>query len=230
MWSGGLLVRRGACLAEDPLRPSTHERIDMGLQRLVPRAHSRVPNDRHGRSLSELDVVGADRQRSIVPNRPGARRGSTRVYRGSNPSRVLEGRVLVARAAASGSGVEWPAIFMNPASVPPCSATEVSADRLPGMHERDQDKFIALVRHLFSQPQEPVVNNDLPLETPVDFNWSDPTGGVFRLRLYIAPHAVLIVKQQAAAPSSPWVAEQRLLVHGDEAVSIARQVERLLGQ
>ena len=90
----------------------------------------------------------------------------------------------------------------------------------------DQERFVGLVRVLFSEPHEASVNNDLPLEDPVDFHWTDPTGA-YRLRLYIQDSAVLAVNE-SARPGEAWGGERRVLVDGANSVRIAREIEDLL--
>lgn len=96
------------------------------------------------------------------------------------------------------------------------------------VRDDDQARLVGLVRDLFSQPYEHVINNDLPLDQPVDFNWTDPGGGAFRLRLYVGPQSVLVVKERAVTPSGVWSWEERVLVHGNEAVKVASELKRLL--
>jgi hypothetical protein len=92
----------------------------------------------------------------------------------------------------------------------------------------NQARFVSLVRELFEQPVAQTVNNDLPLDEPVDVNWADDTGAVYRLRLYVHADAVLAVSQQARAAGMPWEHEKRVLVLGDRAVRIARELDAVV--
>lgn len=94
----------------------------------------------------------------------------------------------------------------------------------------DQESLLELVRDLFGQPHEPALNNDLPISEPVDFNWELSAGGIIRLRLYVDRASVLAVKEEAATHREHWSREQRVLIHGTEAVKLAREIKRVIGQ
>lgn len=92
----------------------------------------------------------------------------------------------------------------------------------------DQERLVSLVRELFDQPFEQVVNNDLPLEEPLDVNWADDTGTAYRLRLYVEPSSVLAVSQTAQSAGLPWEHEKRVLVLGGRAAQVARELESVV--
>lgn len=92
----------------------------------------------------------------------------------------------------------------------------------------DQEQFVSLVRELFEQHFEHVVNNDLPLEDPVDMSWVDGSGARYRLRLYAHADSVLAVSQAALADGLPWESEKRVLVLGDQAVRIAHEIDAVV--
>ena len=92
----------------------------------------------------------------------------------------------------------------------------------------NQERFVSLVRELFEQPFEQVVNNGLPLEEPVDVNWTDDSGAAYRLRLYVQAGSVLAVSQTAPAVGLPWEHEKRVLVLGDYAVRIASELDAVI--
>lgn len=96
------------------------------------------------------------------------------------------------------------------------------------MTDSDQDKFVNLVRDLFAEPFARTVNNDLPLEEPIDVQWAGPDRVRFRLRLYLLGDSVLAVNESAHR-HEPWAGERRVIIEGPTAVAIARRIGELTG-
>lgn len=149
---------------------------------------------------------------------PGRTDGACRTRRATPSTR------RVARSADL-----WPlSTGLTSSTGPNASSPGASARSYAHTVSLNQEQFVSLLSELFEQPFEHVVNNDLPLEEPIDVNWGDGTGTCYCLRLYVHADSVLAVSQTAPGTGLPWDHEKRVLVFGDRAVRIAHDVDDLV--